>query len=83
MDHITYICKSCGWTKDIPATWSDISPRFCGNNSCELSIKKSKGKKSFKSEPDKLEKIVPAPKPKIELKTEKSPENRVRNRKRR
>lgn len=60
---MTYKCKSCGWEKSIPALWSDVKPRFCANAKCELSLKKGKGKKSFRSNPEQLEAIMPAPKP--------------------
>lgn len=59
MDKITYTCKCCGWMTEVPGEWTDMSPRFCGNSSCELSLKKSKGKKSFKSNPDQLIKQLP------------------------
>ncbi len=82
MDKVTYKCKCCNnWSKAIPAAWGDVSPRFCGNNSCELSLKKGKGKKSFKSNPEMLEKVLPAPKPKAEDKPTKSPAQKVRGRK--
>lgn len=59
MEKITFKCNNCGWEKQIPGQWTDLSPRFCGNNSCELSAKKGKGKKSFKSHPEQLEKKLP------------------------
>lgn len=59
MEKLTYKCNSCGWEKAIPAQWGDVSPRFCGNSSCDYSLKKGKGKKSFKSHPDQLQKIMP------------------------
>ncbi len=82
MDKVTYKCKCCdSWEKAIPAAWGDVSPRFCGNNSCELSVKKSKGKKSFKSHPEMLEKCLPVVKPKQDDKPTKSPSQKVRGRK--
>ena len=63
MDLMTYKCKCCGWSKSIPASWGDDSPRFCQNSKCEMSLKKGRGKKSFRSNPDMLEKILPVKKP--------------------
>ncbi len=78
MDKLVYKCGCCNeWEKALPSSWSDISPRFCGNNSCDLSLKKSKGKKSFKSNPEFLIKIDP-PKPKKEDQPIKTPEQKVR-----
>jgi len=75
---MTFKCKSCNnWEKEIPAQWSDVSPRFCGNDTCELSAKKGKGRKSFKSSPEMLEKVMPvaaaSPWP-----TESAPKSKVR-----
>ena len=81
MEKVTYKCKCCGWQKAIPAAWADVSPRFCGENTCEYSIKKGKGKKSFKSNPDMLEKVMPVVKPKQEERPSKTPQGKVRGRK--
>jgi hypothetical protein len=57
---MTYKCKCCNvWEKAIPADWSDVVPRFCGNSRCELSMKKSKGKKGFRTSPEMLERVMP------------------------
>lgn len=63
MRKVKYRCKCCGWSKELPADWADVKPRFCPTPTCEMSVKKSKGKKSFRSQPDKLEItfIEPAP----------------------
>lgn len=80
-DKVTYKCMCCNdWEKSISAAWADVSPRFCGNNSCEMSIKKGKGKKSFKSNPEMLQKVMPAPKQKEEQPV-KSAAQKVRGRK--
>lgn len=55
MRKVKYRCKCCGWTKTLPADWADVKPRFCPTPTCEMSVKKNKGRKSFRSEPDKLE----------------------------
>lgn len=55
MRKVKYRCKCCGWTKTLPADWADVKPRFCPTSTCEMSVKKSKGKKSFRNDPDKLE----------------------------
>jgi hypothetical protein len=55
MSKVKYKCLCCGWTKELPAEWADVRPRFCPNSKCEMSAAKTKGKKSFRSHPDKLE----------------------------
>lgn len=55
MDKVKYRCKGCGWSKELPLEWGDIKPRYCPTPTCEMSIKKSKGVKSFRNLPDKLE----------------------------
>ena len=55
MRKVKYRCKSCGWHKTLPAEWADVKPRFCPTPTCEMSVKKSKGKQSFRNNPDKLE----------------------------
>jgi hypothetical protein len=55
MDKVKYRCKGCGWSKELPNTWGDIKPRFCPTPTCEMSVKKSKGRKSFKNNPEMLE----------------------------
>jgi hypothetical protein len=55
MQKVKYRCKGCGWTKQMPAEWADVKPRFCPTPTCELSVKKSKGRKSFRNNPDMLE----------------------------
>jgi hypothetical protein len=64
MDKVKYRCTCCGWSKELPLEWSDVKPRFCPTPTCEMSVKKSKGKKSFRLMPDKLqitEIVAPAP----------------------
>lgn len=59
-DKVTYKCKACKkWEKTIPAAWADQKPRFCMNQKCELSVKKGKGRKSFRRSPEMLEIILP------------------------
>lgn len=55
MQKVKYRCKGCGWTKEVPGEWADVKPRFCPTPTCELSVKKSKGRKSFRNNPDMLE----------------------------
>ena len=55
MQKVKYRCKGCGWTKEMPGEWADVKPRFCPTPTCELSVKKSKGRKSFRNNPDMLE----------------------------
>lgn len=55
MEKVKYKCKGCGWSKELPAEWADVKPRFCPTPTCEMSVKKSKGRKSFRSHPDMLE----------------------------
>lgn len=55
MEKVKYKCKGCGWSKELPSTWADVKPRFCPTPTCEMSVKKSKGRKSFKTNPDMLE----------------------------
>jgi len=55
MKKIKYRCKCCGWNKELPAEWADQKPRFCMASICEYSVKKSKGKKSFRTNPEMLE----------------------------
>ena len=55
MEKVKYKCKGCGWTKEVPAEWADVKPRFCPTPTCELSVKKSKGRKSFRNNPEMLE----------------------------
>ena len=55
MRKVKYRCKSCGWTKHLPAEWADQKPRFCPTPTCEMSVKKSKGRKSFRTNEDMLE----------------------------
>jgi hypothetical protein len=71
---MTYKCKCCDvWEKAIPADWSDVAPRFCGNKRCELSLIKSKGKKGFRNSPEMLERVMPVePAPVEAPKTSKS-----------
>ena len=73
MQRMTYKCKCCNaWEKSIPVEWADVSPRFCGNEKCDLSMKKSKGKKSFRSQPDMLDKVMPtAPQAPVKAKASK------------
>lgn len=78
MDKVTYKCNCCGWEKSIAAAWADVSPRWCGDGSCEFSLKKSKGKKSYKSHPDMLQKIMPVAKPKEESRPVKTSQSKVR-----
>ena len=55
MEKVKYTCAAClNWSKAIPATWGDIRPKFCGNNTCSLSLKKGKGKNSFRKSPESL-----------------------------
>lgn len=65
MQKVKYRCKGCGWTKEVPGEWADVKPRFCPTPTCELSVKKSKGRKSFRNNPEMLETtfrdVVPAP----------------------
>lgn len=79
METMTYKCKCCGWEKSIPAAWADVSPRFCPTNSCDLSAKKSKGKKSFRSHPEMLERIIPAKK--VEVVQVETPQPKVKKKK--
>ena len=39
----------------MPAEWADVKPRFCPTPTCELSVKRSKGRKSFRNNPEMLE----------------------------
>ena len=55
MRKVKYRCTGCGWTKTLVADWADVKPRFCPTPTCEMSVKKSKGRKSFRTDPDKLE----------------------------
>jgi hypothetical protein len=55
MQKVKYRCKGCGWTKEMPGEWADVKPRFCPTPTCELSVKKSKGRKSFRNNPEMLE----------------------------
>lgn len=55
MRKVKYRCKGCGWTKELVADWADVKPRFCPTPTCDMSVKKSKGRKSFRSDPDMLE----------------------------
>lgn len=55
MDKVKYRCVCCGWSKELPLEWSDIKPRFCPTPTCEMSVKKSKGRKSFRLTPDNLQ----------------------------
>lgn len=55
MQKVKYKCKGCGWTKEVPGEWADVKPRFCPTPTCELSVKKSKGRKSFRNNPEMLE----------------------------
>jgi hypothetical protein len=54
MQKVKYKCKGCGWAKELPVDWGDVKPRFCPTPTCEMSIKKSKGRKSFRNNPDML-----------------------------
>lgn len=75
MDKVIYRCKACGWEKTLPATWADVKPRFCPNNKCEYSKKKSKGKKSFRGSPEQLQVIL------LEKKVKAEPEKPKKGRK--
>jgi len=55
MQKVKYKCKGCSWTKEMPGDWADVKPRFCPTPSCEMSLKKSKGRKSFRSHPEMLD----------------------------
>lgn len=55
MQKVKYRCKGCGWTKEMPASWADVKPRFCPTPTCEMSVRKSKGRKSFRNNPEMLE----------------------------
>lgn len=55
MRKVKYRCKGCGWTKTLVAEWADVKPRFCFTPTCEMSVKKSKGRKSFRTNPEMLE----------------------------
>lgn len=55
MEKVKYRCKGCGWNKELPKEWADVKPRFCPTPTCEMSVKKSKGRKSFRSHPDMLD----------------------------
>lgn len=55
MKKATFKCKLCGWEKQLPETWANVTPRFCGNHKCEMSARGGKGKKSFRITPELLE----------------------------
>ena len=83
MDKVKYRCKGCGWSKVLPSDWADISPRFCPTPTCEMSVKKGKGKKSFKLTPDMLEiTTISAPTPASESKPAERVETRYERQKR-
>jgi len=74
---VIYRCKKCGWEGSVTAQWADIKPIFCPNEKCQLSKVKSKGKKSFRSEPESLKIIVPKEEKKEVVKKESPAEPKV------
>jgi len=71
MGKVKYRCVCCGWTKELPIEWQDVKPRFCPTPTCEMSVKKSRGKKSFRLTPEKLEILEIKDKPVVEQKQSK------------
>jgi len=73
MQKVKYRCKGCGWTKEVPGEWADVKPRFCSTPTCDMSVKKSKGRKSFRTNPEMLETtfrdILCAPKKEVTVTT--------------
>lgn len=55
MEKVKYRCMGCGWTKELPKDWGDVRPRYCPTPTCEMSVKRSKGRKSFRTNPDMLQ----------------------------
>lgn len=73
MKKVKFKCKGCGWTKELPETWGDVVPRWCPTPTCEMSVKKSKGRKSFRTNPEMMEvsqvEEVKPPKAEVVVKT--------------
>lgn len=55
MEKVKYKCLGCGWSKEIPKDWGDVKPKYCPTPTCEMSVKKSKGRKSYRNNPDMLQ----------------------------
>lgn len=75
MKKIRYRCKCCGWTKELPEEWGDIKPKCCMSSLCEYSVKKSRGRKSFRTNPEMLEisiiDLTPKKEPQVEKPTKR------------
>ena len=72
MEKVKYRCLSCGWTKEIPKEWGDVAPGSCPMKTCEMSLKRSKGRKSFRTNPEMLETTVTGTPPEAAQKTVES-----------
>jgi len=68
MNKVIFTCKNCGWDGQLVSNWADIKPVFCPNKKCQFSKEKSKGRKSFRSNPEMLEITFPREEQKKEVK---------------